>query len=343
MDKLTYYPGLNSAFGYCSDGVSLFGAHREDWNFASFNILFKGQIKLWIVVKPSNNELFERKIRELFPKAGPCTQFMRYLGVAISPSLLREWKVEFSLIPQKPGQLVAVGGKTYHWGMNNGSNYAEAINFCMERQYSSHDLVGYKACDGCAHEGQPILRPVLESRPLEERIKVSTAETEHDALQASQGQRTKDSRKRAIRDEQLAERRTKQAKRNADDQHEQLRATRCASRNSSPLSVGSQQQRSGIQHRGLQQAPDHSSADCEQAHVDATWDPKGNRACRSTDLAAAEEHCCEDNGCKGGLRSPVGGDDGGLRCAFCEVSSDRSPAAEVRERGTTTRAEDTGK
>ncbi|KIW03577.1 uncharacterized protein PV09_05332 [Verruconis gallopava] len=168
MDKLSYIAGVNTPYGYYSRGISHFGAHVEDWHFASYNVLFAGQVKLWIAVKPSSKALFERKIRELFPEIGTCVQFVRHLAINIAPATLRKWGVEHFFVPQKPGQIVAVSGYTYHWGINTGQNYAEAINFCIEKNWVAPEEFKncYRGC-GIADDMIPLPKPVLEDGDLE--------------------------------------------------------------------------------------------------------------------------------------------------------------------------------
>jgi hypothetical protein len=170
MDKLSYIAGVNTPYAYYSRGISHFGAHIEDWHFASYNIVFAGATKLWVAVKPSSRQLFEKKIREVFPEAGTCVQFIRHLAINIAPSVLREWGVEHSFVPQNPGQVVAVTGMTYHWGINTGHNYAEAINFCMEKDWkASEEFINcYHGC-GIEDHMIPLPKPVFEKGEMAEK------------------------------------------------------------------------------------------------------------------------------------------------------------------------------
>jgi hypothetical protein len=175
MNKLSYIAGVNSPYGYYSRGVSHFGSHLEDWHFASYNVVFAGATKLWVTVKPSSQQVFESKIRELFPTAGSCTQFVRHLAVNVTPSTLRKLGVEHFFVPQNPGQVVAVSGFTYHWGLNTGHNYAEAINFCMERDWIAPD--NFKICHygcGISRKSLPLLEPVYEDGDLKNKMKCAT-------------------------------------------------------------------------------------------------------------------------------------------------------------------------
>ncbi|KIV98542.1 hypothetical protein, variant 1 [Verruconis gallopava] len=169
LEGLSYSAGISTPYAYYSHDVSHFGAHVEDWHFASYNVVFAGAPKRWIAVKPSSKELFERRIREIFPRSGHCSQFVRHLGISVSPSLLREWNVDFHFIVQKAGQIVALSGYTYHWGMNDGRNYAEAVNFCMEKKWIVD--ANYQGCyHGCGIRGPPLSRPVPEVGTLIEKI-----------------------------------------------------------------------------------------------------------------------------------------------------------------------------
>ena len=170
MDKLSYIAGMNTPYGYYSKNASHFGAHVEDWHCASYNIHFAGATKLWIAVKPSSKELFETRVRELFPDSGNCVQFIRHQALNISPSTLRKWGVEHFFVPQNPGHVVAVTGHTYHWGLNTGPNYAEAINFCLEKDWKAAE--DFKNCyPGCGinHANLPLPKPVLEDGTMEEK------------------------------------------------------------------------------------------------------------------------------------------------------------------------------
>lgn len=170
MDKLSYIVGMNTPYGYYSRKKSHFGAHVEDWHCASYNILFAGATKLWIAIKPSSRHVFEKKVRELFPEAGTCVQFIRHQALNLAPRLLREWGVEHFFVPHNPGQIVAVSGYTYHWGINTGQNYAEAINFCMERDWTAAE--DFKNCyPGCGInlDNLPLPRPVMEEGTMEDK------------------------------------------------------------------------------------------------------------------------------------------------------------------------------
>ena len=170
MDKLSYIAGMNTPYGYYSRGISHFGAHVEDWHCASYNVHFAGATKLWVAVKPSSQKLLEQKIREHFPDSGTCVQFVRHQAINIAPSTLRNWGVEHFFVPQNPGQIVAVSGYTYHWGLNTGHNYAEAINFCLERDWQAAEdfRMCYPGC-GINHESLPLPKPVYEEGTMEEK------------------------------------------------------------------------------------------------------------------------------------------------------------------------------
>ena len=170
MDKLSYIAGMNTPYGYFSKKVSHFGAHVEDWHCASYNIHFAGATKLWIAVKPSSKDLFEAKVRELFPDSGECVQFIRHQALNIAPSTLRKWGVEHFFVPQNPGHVVAVTGHTYHWGLNTGTNYAEAINLCLEKDWKAAE--DFRNCyPGCGinHASLPLPKPVFEEGTMEEK------------------------------------------------------------------------------------------------------------------------------------------------------------------------------
>lgn len=213
MDNLSYLAGVTTPYAYFSTGISHFGAHVEDWYFGSFNILFAGATKLWIAVKPSSQKLFESKVRELFPKAGKCVQFMRHQALNIGPWKLREWGIEHYFVPQMPGQIVAVTGHTYHWGLNTGHNYAEAINFCLERDWkAAEDFENcYIGCGLDIEKVIPLPEPVYEDGILEEKMeRAAQRHTEKRAewnLKLAEVQARKDKKSGRAKARELAEKR----------------------------------------------------------------------------------------------------------------------------------------
>lgn len=142
--------GVQSPFGYESQGETFFIAHIEDFDLDAYNILFAGEPKLWVTVSPEQKEAFESCVRHAGFTSGwnggkrikssknvlpKCSRKMNHVNIWPTLKLMDEWGVDYKLILQKPGQLVAVTANTYHWGVNLGVNYAEAGAFCPSDDY----------------------------------------------------------------------------------------------------------------------------------------------------------------------------------------------------------------
>ncbi len=115
-----------------------FELHCEDHWLYSLNYLHRGAPKYWLVVPPHERKHLEKCLwGNLGARWGApwqqrppaCSQFMRHLGVWVSPGALCGWDVNFELVEQRPGELMVTAPGAYHQGWNAGVNVAEAINF----------------------------------------------------------------------------------------------------------------------------------------------------------------------------------------------------------------------
>ncbi|VUC29874.1 unnamed protein product [Clonostachys rosea] len=115
--------GLHSPYCYESDTTpgAPFLAHIEDFDLCSVNILYHGR-KIWI-------SEFEARIRDVFPGASSCAQFMRHACLYVTTKLLDEWKIPFTIIDQQEGDIVVTLPNAYHQGFSVGYTKAEAINY----------------------------------------------------------------------------------------------------------------------------------------------------------------------------------------------------------------------
>jgi len=77
--------------------------------------------------------------------------------------------LSFSLIGQNPGQIVVVLGDTYHWGVNTGKNYAEAINIAIELDWEppAHHEECYEGCGGPIPIPKPCRLVIADSSKID--------------------------------------------------------------------------------------------------------------------------------------------------------------------------------
>ena len=161
LSSKKHFPGIHSPYFYLSKGKSFFHLHREDCSLRSANILHKGAPKLWTMIDPKSKDRLEGKVLEaLNIRSTICDQFIRHRNLIIPPAILRKWGISFKLILQKPGDIVTVRGDTYHYGINLGSNLAEAINYAT----ADYDPPG-PLCAPCSRKTGwcPLNDPILPS------------------------------------------------------------------------------------------------------------------------------------------------------------------------------------
>ncbi|KAI9651608.1 MAG: hypothetical protein M1829_002589 [Trizodia sp. TS-e1964] len=144
-------PGITTPYLYISPAPkgSLFGLHIEDYHLYSLNLMHVGQTEndaLFRLLLPLRAKLFG-------PAAGApmCDQWVRHLSTFVPLSELRKAGVKFTMVEQRPGDLIITGPGTYHQGWNTGANMAEAINFASPQ--SAGFAEGYCHCtDSCKLE-----------------------------------------------------------------------------------------------------------------------------------------------------------------------------------------------
>jgi len=129
LSTLKHYPGIHSSYAYVSKGHTKFALHVEDFYLKSANLLHAGAGKLWVIINPQCTHKLEGRLAELLNIQSRCSQFLRHPMLLVSPSFLRSWRIQFSVIIQRPGDLILLDSNAYHYGVNLGPNIAEAINY----------------------------------------------------------------------------------------------------------------------------------------------------------------------------------------------------------------------
>ncbi len=149
---------MHTPFLYVSSGRygAPFALHVEDHYLYSFNYLYRGASKFWVVVAPALAPRLEyhlkRAILERWSAAWKadmgCAQFIRHAVLWVSLGVLEAWGVAYSVVEQQAGDLMVTAPGAYHQGWNAGANIAEATNW--GDALTQHRLVGYRACrPGC--------------------------------------------------------------------------------------------------------------------------------------------------------------------------------------------------
>jgi JmjC domain, hydroxylase len=78
---------------------SFFAWHIEDADLYSVNFLHWGAPKIWYCVAPSSKGKFERLAAGMHPDAyRACKGFLRHKDILISPSILKQYNVGYSMV-----------------------------------------------------------------------------------------------------------------------------------------------------------------------------------------------------------------------------------------------------
>lgn len=78
---------------------SFFAWHIEDADLYSVNFLHWGAPKVWYCVAPSTKARFERLAAGMHPDAfRACKGFLRHKDILISPSILKQYGVSYSMV-----------------------------------------------------------------------------------------------------------------------------------------------------------------------------------------------------------------------------------------------------
>ena len=120
--------GVNKSMWYVGGPGSITSLHVEDGDFASMNLLLKGEDKIWGFIEKKEFLQLGQKVKNYLNFEKECIIFHKP-GFIIHPVLLKEWGINMQYLVQKAGDLVYVSEATMHFVVNMGLNIAEAINF----------------------------------------------------------------------------------------------------------------------------------------------------------------------------------------------------------------------
>ena len=138
-------PGINTSMHYLGEQGSYTALHEEDGGLSSLNLLKYGHPKLWLIVDYRWQAEVEKNVvnylKAKFPKKKFCDQMLKHKIYLLSPQLLKELGIPYSIVLQKPGDLFFIRAGTYHCVINMGKNVAEAVNICDCRENQKQDIV----------------------------------------------------------------------------------------------------------------------------------------------------------------------------------------------------------
>ncbi|KAK9865570.1 hypothetical protein WJX84_000456 [Apatococcus fuscideae] len=127
-------PGVTTPMTYFGMWKSFFSWHVEDMDLYSINYMHFGAPKVWYCVSPKDRAKFEAMARAQFPELYRCCPcFLRHKDILISPRVLRNHHIEYTLAKQEAGEFIVLNAGAYHSGFNMGFNCAEAVNFALQQ------------------------------------------------------------------------------------------------------------------------------------------------------------------------------------------------------------------
>jgi hypothetical protein len=121
-------------------------------------------------MSPASKLQVESLVCELAETEGDCSQFVRHQSVFLLTDKLRASGIKYSIILQKPGDVIFTFPGAYLQGFNMGMNLAEAINYAPE---AVGDVEGYIPCREWCNPGvDPIPAQGMLPRSARKRLPV---------------------------------------------------------------------------------------------------------------------------------------------------------------------------
>ncbi|KAL7304186.1 hypothetical protein TKK_0003384 [Trichogramma kaykai] len=139
-DNNSEIPGINTSMHYIGMENSYTSMHEEDGGLSSINILKDG-VKIWIVVHYRfRAELKDKVFQAIKKKNGTeCLHVMKHKNLLVTPALLDEWDIPYTIVTQKKGDMFFIRAGAYHAVINSTRNIAEAINFGCNHWNGSYE------------------------------------------------------------------------------------------------------------------------------------------------------------------------------------------------------------
>ncbi|VUC31971.1 unnamed protein product [Clonostachys rosea] len=134
-------PGMHQPRGYKTNslGGARFALSLEKCNLHLVYLLYEGR-RVWICVSPDDKTILEDGIRNMLIKgcnidknATISDELIRQALFYFPFPLLKESEAKFTIIDQKPGDLVVVLPGTYYQAINMGFTKGEAVNYADKK------------------------------------------------------------------------------------------------------------------------------------------------------------------------------------------------------------------
>jgi hypothetical protein len=139
--ELGIFAGIVSRYTYAGVRLTFFPLHQEDGALLSANILLTGGAKIWIILNAQQLETFKKAFENL---CSPCV--LKHKKLFVHPRELIRRGVGFSILIQKPMDLVITHHDSVHMGWNDDANFASAVNF-IDSDWLDASALDPEACE----------------------------------------------------------------------------------------------------------------------------------------------------------------------------------------------------
>ncbi len=161
LDTLKDHQYPHSSHIYISSQHGSFSeATLEIFGLKSAHFLHCGALRLTLIVQPRFSDILEARLAMHLNLEVKCSQFVQHRRMILPPSLLKQWNIPFSIVPQRPGDLLLIDHRAYHYSVNLGGNTVETVAFCDSEWLLAPTYKECTAPDGCveAERSNRVLR-----------------------------------------------------------------------------------------------------------------------------------------------------------------------------------------
>lgn len=134
--------GVTEPWTYVGSAGAPFGYHPEDSDLPSLNIQLHGATKLWCFIHPEDRNRLDdmiskhHKVKKQDKKGRIihdqtdryCSSYLRHKSTFLPLWLLKKWYINFTIVCQRPGDLIITMPNAIHGGINAGYNINVAMN-----------------------------------------------------------------------------------------------------------------------------------------------------------------------------------------------------------------------
>ena len=142
MQYIESISGVTYPWTYMASPGAPFAFHSEDSLLPSFNIHLFGESKIWCIIFPEHKTRLETLVANhhkmkkqnkrgqiIRDKGDPfCRSYLRHKTTFIPLWMLKKWKIRFTIVEQRQGDIIITMPDGMHGGINTGFNCNVSMN-----------------------------------------------------------------------------------------------------------------------------------------------------------------------------------------------------------------------